>query len=235
MVVDTSARTADTLYVIGALQAYEPPPLQCSDTRPPNNVSPAIVVPYAAPPGADLRELLDGGGAYRLDVLVTDDANVIAYAARRANYLVVALPWSVTYVLVTARATPVIGSLTAGARTRSRATPDGRRSRRCGAVPVAHGFGVRHRRCPDGPRGSGHRLPARAECDRAGTRRADRLARGHERETDVDSMDRQDSSRGTAPLAERRCRSVAAALPRSHRRPRRPAPVTRGRQRATFA
>ena len=116
MVVDTSARTADTLYVIGALQAYEPPPLQCSDTRPPNNVSPAIVVPYAAPPGADLRELLDGGGAYRLNVLVTDNANVIAYAARRANYLVVALPWSVTYVLVTSRATPVIGSLTAGMR-----------------------------------------------------------------------------------------------------------------------
>ncbi len=69
-------------------------------------------MPYAAPPGADLRELLDGGGAYRLDVLVTDDANVIAYASGRANYLVVALPWSVTYVLVPARATPVIGSLT---------------------------------------------------------------------------------------------------------------------------
>jgi hypothetical protein len=99
VVVDSTARTADTLYVIGALQAND----GSAATSP-------VIVPYAAPPGADLRELLDGGGAYRLDVLVTTDANVIAYAEGRANYFVAALPWNLTYVLVPASASaPIVG------------------------------------------------------------------------------------------------------------------------------
>jgi hypothetical protein len=90
IVADTTAPTADSLYAIGVVRQY--------DREPP------VIVPYVASPGADLREILDGRGAYRLDVLVTEDANVIAYAAGRANLLVAALPWSATYVLVPARA-----------------------------------------------------------------------------------------------------------------------------------
>ncbi len=94
VVADTTAPTADSLYAIGVARQY--------DREPP------VIVPYVAPPGADLREILDGRGAYRLNVLVTEDANVIAYAAGRANYLIAALPWSATYVLVAARASSTV-------------------------------------------------------------------------------------------------------------------------------
>jgi hypothetical protein len=89
VVADTTAPTADTLYAIGA--------------GPQNDGLPPVVVSLTVPPGADLREFLDGAGGHRADVLVTRDANVIAYAASRADYLSVALLWSSTYLLLPAR------------------------------------------------------------------------------------------------------------------------------------
>jgi hypothetical protein len=67
-------------------------------------------VSLAPPPGTDLRDLLDerlvAAGGRRPDVLVTRDADVLAYAGRRSDYVTAALPWNSTYVLVAARPIP---------------------------------------------------------------------------------------------------------------------------------
>jgi len=94
VVADTTAPTADTLYTIGVW--------------PQANSALPVVVPLGVIRGVDLRELLDGmvisGGGHRPDVVVTSDADVLAYARGRADYLVAALPWTITYLLVPARA-----------------------------------------------------------------------------------------------------------------------------------
>ena len=60
----------------------------------------------ALPPGTDPRDALDRGipglALRRVDVLVTRDPDLLSYAARRAEYRSVALPWDLSYVLVAA-------------------------------------------------------------------------------------------------------------------------------------
>src|SRR3989442_8564958 len=51
----------------------------------------------------DPRDLLDAG----IDLLVTDDAGALAYAATRADFASVPLPWDRTYVLLAAAPFPV--------------------------------------------------------------------------------------------------------------------------------
>src|SRR5439155_581463 len=48
------------------------------------------------PAGGDQRDLLDAG----VDLLVTDDPGAVAYAATRADFSSVPLPWDRTYVLL---------------------------------------------------------------------------------------------------------------------------------------
>jgi len=48
------------------------------------------------PAGGDQRDLLDAG----VDLLVTDDPGAVAYAATRADFTSVPLPWDRTYVLL---------------------------------------------------------------------------------------------------------------------------------------
>jgi hypothetical protein len=74
---------------------------------------------------SELRDVLDGmrlasGGSLRADILVTRDADVIAYGAR-LGYIATTLPWTLTYVLVPARpnasgAIPSVGERAALAR-----------------------------------------------------------------------------------------------------------------------
>jgi len=114
VVMDSTAPTADTLYVMGAgeFDSSEPPAsFPCAAARAPSGGTPPVVMSLTASAGVDLRELLDGvrlpAGERRPDVLVTRDAGVLEYAAGLAGYLTAALPWSATYVLVPARATSV--------------------------------------------------------------------------------------------------------------------------------
>lgn len=106
LVADTTAPTADTLYAIGVGTqdaGTSPPAIACGGLH---LMKAPVVVAVAPPPGADLRDLLDEGMAptgHRADVLVTRDAEVIAYAGRRADYLTAAMPWNSTYLLVAAR------------------------------------------------------------------------------------------------------------------------------------
>jgi hypothetical protein len=115
VVADTTAPTADTLYATGACPRGEGAPalaIDCTTLWTPTQAEPPTIVSLTVPLGIDLRELLDGAplpaGGHRPDVVVTTDADVVAYATGRADYLVAALPWSVTYVLVPERATQVI-------------------------------------------------------------------------------------------------------------------------------
>src|SRR2546427_3007951 len=55
------------------------------------------------PAAGDPRDLLDAG----VDLLVTDDAGALAYAATRADFASVPLPWDRTYVLLAAAPFPV--------------------------------------------------------------------------------------------------------------------------------
>ncbi len=109
-IADTTAPVAETLYVIGA--AHEGPSdwTGCAGLRErPSLANAPTVVAISAPPGADLRDILDVGLAgkpsVRPDVVVTSDPDVIAYAVLRDGaYLVSALPWASTYALVVPRA-----------------------------------------------------------------------------------------------------------------------------------
>jgi hypothetical protein len=108
VLVDATAPTADTLYTIGvsleegASSAHQ----ACTVARPPGGAAPPVVIAVTVPPGMDLRELLDGAGGRRVDVIVTRDPAVLAYAKGHAGYLTAPMPWSVTYVLIPARANP---------------------------------------------------------------------------------------------------------------------------------
>jgi hypothetical protein len=119
LVADTSAPTADTLYVIGVLQNVTGPgqaSVACAGHRGRSGAAP-VIVPLEAPAGIDLRDVLElgvaDGGGRRPDVLVTRDPDVIAYARGRPDLFVEALPWSVTYVLVPAHHDPVHNDSTA--------------------------------------------------------------------------------------------------------------------------
>lgn len=124
-IADTSARTADTLYVAyaqsmqggAALTRRGAAPMDqgaasiASDTQDcaardnrPSMLRSPVVISLAVPTGMDLRDVLDlgvaGADGRRVmpDVIVARDPDVIAYARRR-GLLTSALPWERTYVL----------------------------------------------------------------------------------------------------------------------------------------
>lgn len=108
VVADTSAPSRDTLYTIGLESPRtDTRSLDCEGRPLPALDAPALVALTLAP-GTDLRDVLDRGlpasGGPRPDVVVTRDPDVLAYATRRADYLVSPLGWNRTYVLVDARA-----------------------------------------------------------------------------------------------------------------------------------
>ncbi len=71
-----------------------------------NGVRPSIVRIVSAPPGVDPRDALDHANTLRggstADILITRDPNTLAYARTRPDFRVVALPWDMTYTLITA-------------------------------------------------------------------------------------------------------------------------------------
>jgi hypothetical protein len=104
LIADTTASTPDTIRVIGA-ESRDPvgvdcqlQPFQAADT-------PAVVV-LVPPNGSDLRDVLEGrlqhSGIPQPDVVVSHDPDLLDFARRKAGYHVQSLPWSTTYVLVTA-------------------------------------------------------------------------------------------------------------------------------------
>lgn len=106
-IADTSAATADTLYVMHAqsMQSTASGPRDCAGLRDaPSTLGSPVVIPIAVPIGMDLRDVLDlgvvgtDGGRVMPDVVVARDPDVIAYARRR-GFLTGALPWERTYVL----------------------------------------------------------------------------------------------------------------------------------------
>ncbi len=108
-IADTTAPTADTIFAIGADPRADDAPApdgDCAAFRDQRVAGVPIVVSLRAP-GTDLRDLMDGGVAAtagrRPDLLVTRDSQELAYARRRGDFLVAALPWSTTYLLVAAR------------------------------------------------------------------------------------------------------------------------------------
>jgi hypothetical protein len=110
LIADTSTPTPDTLRLMMDHEArtYLSPRagIACDDRRG-RRMNAAIVVTLRASPGGDLRDALElGAGGQRPDVLVTREPAVLAYARRRAEYLVEPLPWSATYVFAVARHTP---------------------------------------------------------------------------------------------------------------------------------
>ena len=109
VVIDSGARTADTLWTVGVEQTTHPIgawPAACSDPRIQTASAPPLVS-LTIPLGVDLREVIDGAslpaGAHRPDVIVTRSAGVLAYASALSSYLTAPLPWTSTYVLVPAR------------------------------------------------------------------------------------------------------------------------------------
>jgi len=112
LVADTTAAPAETLHVVAP---DRPAPAvvraDCLGNPIANRVTPdseAPVVVYDVPArGTDLRDLLDRGipaaNGARVDVLVTRDPEVLAYAAQLGDYRSVALPWDRTYLLVAPR------------------------------------------------------------------------------------------------------------------------------------
>jgi hypothetical protein len=109
VVIDTTARTADTLRTVGVVLASHPIsawPNPCG-LRPVEPVSAPPLVPIVVPIGVDLREIIDGAsmpaGAPRPDVIATSNAGVLTYATGLSGYFTEALPWTSTYVLVPAR------------------------------------------------------------------------------------------------------------------------------------
>lgn len=112
VVADTSAPTRDTLHVIGVEQHGDADATSagCAAHLKP----PPVIVADTPPPDADLRDVLDRGlpstNAPRPDVVVTRDANVLAYATSSTSYFTVALPYDRTYLLVALDSTPAIPS-----------------------------------------------------------------------------------------------------------------------------
>jgi hypothetical protein len=102
---DTSALTRDTLYAVGIESPNaDSMPGDC-ERRAAAAVAPVLIAERPAPE-TDLRDVLDRGlpatRAPRPDVVVTRDANVLAYAASSTDYFTVVLPWNRTYVLASA-------------------------------------------------------------------------------------------------------------------------------------
>jgi hypothetical protein len=114
IVADTSARTRDTLYVVGV----EPPGdnATSTDCERRATAAPPVIIAEMPAPGTDLRDVLDRGlpatHMPRPDVVVTRDPNVVSYAATSAGYFTVVLPYDRTYVLVSADSAPAIPSQT---------------------------------------------------------------------------------------------------------------------------
>lgn len=99
LVADTTARTTDTVYVVGVTAPAFDIDCEGQDIKPGPQ---PVVVPITPATGADLRDLMDRGvpdGTHRPDVVITRDPALIEYATRRADYFTVALPWDRTYVL----------------------------------------------------------------------------------------------------------------------------------------
>jgi len=102
IVADSSAPTRDTLYVVGVeARGADVAPTDCERRV---TEAPPVIITESPTPGSDLRDVLDRGPATarapRPDVVVTRDPNVLAYAARSAEYFTVALPYNRTYLLV---------------------------------------------------------------------------------------------------------------------------------------
>lgn len=119
-VADTAAAPADTLHVI-AVSLPAPGALRtdCTgSTAPPANPTP--VVNHVLATGSDLRDVLDRGipgtAGRRPDVVVTNDPEVLDYAALRGDYRSIPLPWTRTYVFIA----PMLDSVTATPSTDAR-------------------------------------------------------------------------------------------------------------------
>jgi hypothetical protein len=102
LVSDTTAESPDTVYAI-AVTATGRPSADC-EGRPFATTNAPVVVAITVPPGADLRDVLEGRAppTRRPDVIVTRDPPLIDFARRRGGYLVAPLTWSISYVLATA-------------------------------------------------------------------------------------------------------------------------------------
>ncbi len=134
-IADTTSQTADTIFAIGADPRADDFPADESDCAAfrRQRVTGVPIVVSLRVPGADLRDLMDGGvaatGGRPPDVLVTRDSQELAYARRRGDFLVAALPWSTTYVLVPARtrtATDLTSSAARDALARDAVTSEAR-------------------------------------------------------------------------------------------------------------
>jgi hypothetical protein len=107
-VADSGAVATDTIRFVAepgaAPGARDMPADACGDTA--TGAAP-FVDSVALPRGADLRDLLGRGlatpGSLRVDVLVTRDPDVLAYAAQLGGYRSFGLPWDRTYALVAPR------------------------------------------------------------------------------------------------------------------------------------
>lgn len=104
LIADTTAPTPDTIRVIGAI-SQAPSGIDCRG-QPFQSAGTPAVVALLPPNGADLRDMLEGRlqhmGIPQPDVVVSRDPDLLDFARRSAGYLIQSLPWSITYVLVTA-------------------------------------------------------------------------------------------------------------------------------------
>jgi hypothetical protein len=112
IIEDASASTADTVFVIGigiGAGVSGAMPVSTSaycDAYRGRSLSGPVVIRAEAAAGSDLRDVLDLGAGTpngeRPGVVVTRDPDVLDYARRRGAYIVATLPWTSTYVLLSA-------------------------------------------------------------------------------------------------------------------------------------
>ena len=102
LVADTTRTTPDTVYAIADVVRHTTrhATIDC-ERRPFEAASAPVAVTITPPPGADLRDVLEGRAARtrRPDVVVTRDPLLIDFARRSGGYLVEPLAWNTTYVL----------------------------------------------------------------------------------------------------------------------------------------
>jgi hypothetical protein len=98
LVADTTRATPDTVYAI--VDVARRATIDC-ERRPVEASNTPIAITITPPPGADVRDILEGREARTLrpDVVVTRDPLVIDFARRSGGYLVEPLAWNTTYVL----------------------------------------------------------------------------------------------------------------------------------------
>lgn len=110
-VSDTTARSADTLFLIETGETSGGAPATssgCSAAHVPSTPRQPVVVTGSIRRELNLLELAEAPvvpGGMRLDVIITRDTKFLAWAAKSPRYLMAPLPWSVTYVFVPARVT----------------------------------------------------------------------------------------------------------------------------------